>query len=85
MFQPIQKHIHSDGHESKIKEVIDYKAIIPKMITKSIIDVFIRGVILIDKHHIVIAIMANKDTTINELKAKRKEIAQKLFAFEGNI
>ena len=55
------------------------------MITKSITDVFIRGVILIDKHRIVVAVMANKDTTINELKAKRKEIAQKLSALEGNI
>lgn len=73
------------GMKARLKRLSDYKAITPKMITKSIIDVFIRGVILIDKHYIVIAIMTNKDTTIGELKTKRKEIAQKLSALEGNI
>ena len=55
------------------------------MITKSIINAFIRRVILIDKRHVVIVVAANKDTTMAELKANRKEIANRPVLLEGDV
>ena len=67
----------------KIKELIGEHKVTPEMITKDMLDVFIYRIIVLSRNDIVFTINASRTMSLEDLRKKRKEVAERKPIYEN--